>query len=102
MKGSAKAIKAGEKACKGKMPLEVKEEFSGESDLLEDQAKMVAELPEYEKRSAQDSSFVAGQLAALVYERSLPEDEFALYGYQGCVYSLAKVLEKRIASAKSP
>jgi hypothetical protein len=96
VKGSGKAIKAGERACKGKTPLEVREEFIEESDLLEDQAKMVAELEKFEGASNQTSSFVAGQLGALVYERSLPEG-IARYGYQGCVYSLAQVLEGQLA-----
>ncbi len=72
VKGSAQAIEAGERACKGKTPLQVKQRFIDGSDLLDEQA-------------------------ALVYESSLPEDELAGYGYQGCIYSLAKGLEKRLA-----
>jgi hypothetical protein len=97
VKGSAKAIKKGEKACKGKTSLEVREEFIGESELLDDQAKMVAELPKFEKTAAKNSSFVAGQLGALVYEGTLPKNAIAGYGYQGCVYQLAKGVEKRLA-----
>jgi hypothetical protein len=97
VKGSAKAIKAGEKACDGRTPLEVREEFVDESNLLEAQAEAVAELPKYEKQEAMNESFPAGQLAALVYERSLPEDKLAQFGYQGCVHSLAKGLEQRLA-----
>jgi hypothetical protein len=97
VKGSARAIRRGERACRGKRPIEVREEFIGESDLLEDQAKMVAEMQKYEGRYREDSSFVAGQLAALVYERTLPKNELATFGYQGCVYSLAKVVERRLA-----
>jgi hypothetical protein len=101
VKGSGQAIEKGEKACKGKTPLEVREEFIGESDLLEDQEKMVEEMGKFEKRSSQDASFVAGQLAALVYEGTLPADELAQFGYQGCVYSLAKVLERQLAPPQS-
>lgn len=97
VKGSAKAIKKGKAVCKGKRPVEVKEEFIGESDLLPEQAKAVAEIEKYEKRYRTDSSFVAGQLAALVYEQALPNEELAVYGYQGCVYSLAQVLKQRLA-----
>jgi hypothetical protein len=97
VKGSGKAIKAGEKACRGMTPLEVREAFIGESNLLEPQAEMVAELPKFEKQEAENGSFPAGQLAALVYERSLPEDKLAQFGYQGCVYSLAKGAERRLA-----
>jgi hypothetical protein len=97
IKGSGKAIKKGEEACKGKTPLEVREEFIAESDLLEPQAEVVEELPKYEKTVAENASFAAGQLGALVYERSLPEDELAQFGYQGCVYSLAKVVEQKLA-----
>ncbi len=97
LKGSAKAIETGEKACNGKTPLEVREEFIDESNLLEAQAEAVAELPKYEKQEATNGSFAAGQLAALVYERSLPEDKLAIFGYQGCVYSLARGVERRLA-----
>jgi hypothetical protein len=100
IKGSAKAIEQGERVCRGKRPIEIREEFIAESDLLPDQAEIVAELGKYEERYRSDPSFVAGQLAALVYERTLPEDELAMYGYQGCVYSLAKVLEQRLAPEK--
>jgi hypothetical protein len=96
VKGSAKAVKAGERACKGKTPLEVREEFIGESKLLEEQAKMVAELPKFERALARSSSFVAGQLGALVYERTL-DPRIAHFGYEGCVYSLAKAAERKLA-----
>ena len=99
MKGSAAAIKAGERTCKGKTPLEVAEEFAGESKLSAEQSKMVAKLPEFEKTSSQSTDFVAGQLGALVYEATLSEP-IATYGYQGCVYSLARRLERRLAPHK--
>jgi hypothetical protein len=97
VKGSAAAIERGEEVCIGKRPIEIREEFIDESDLLPDQAEAVAELGKYEKRYEEDASFVAGQLAALVYERTLPEDELAMFGYQGCVYALSQVLKRRLA-----
>jgi hypothetical protein len=96
VEGSEEAIRAGEKACRGKTPLQVREEFIEESDLLEQQAELVDELPELEKSAATNAGFVIGQLGALVYERTLPE-EVARFGYQGCVYSLALVLERKLA-----
>jgi hypothetical protein len=91
---SAKVIKAGERACKGKTPLEVREEFIAESDLSEDQAEAVSELEKYEENPS--PNFVAGQLGALVYENALPE-KVARYGYQGCVYSLSLGLKRELA-----
>jgi hypothetical protein len=96
VKQSAQAIRAGERACSGKTPLQVREEFIEESDLLEPQAEMVAELPKLEKSAARNGAFITGQLGALVYERTLDE-RIARYGYQGCVYSLARVIEDRLA-----
>jgi hypothetical protein len=96
VKGSAEAIRAGERACRGKTPLEVKEEFIAESDLLESQEESVAELPELEASAAKNAAFVTGQLGALVYERTLPE-RLARYGYQGCVYSLSLVIKRNLA-----
>jgi hypothetical protein len=100
-KGSAKAIAAGEKACRGKSPVEVKEEFFAEANsrLLADQEKMINEIGRYEKRSRTEPSFTAGQLAAGTYEATLPE-AVAIYGYQGCVYSLAKGLKHELAQER--
>ena len=93
---SAEAIRAGERACRGKTPLEVREEFIGESDLLEPQAELVAELPKLERSAAENGAFITGQLGALVYERTLPA-RVARYGYQGCVYSLSRVVKRKLA-----
>jgi hypothetical protein len=95
-KGAAAAIEAGEKACQGKTPLQVKEEFSARAKLSSEQEKMVAQLPGFEKSSARNYSFAAGQIGALVYEASLPAAT-AAYGYRGCVYSLAQRLERKLA-----
>jgi hypothetical protein len=100
--GSAKAIRAGERACKGKTPLEVKQSFyaaateNGSLVPNSEEGKMIAELPKFEAQSAKSSSFVAGQLAADVYEATLPEAE-AGAGYQGCVYALALRLKRELA-----
>lgn len=100
-KGSAAAIAAGEKACIGKSPVEVKEEFFVEasSRLNADQEKMINEIGSYEKRSRTEPSFTAGQLAAGTYEATLPE-AVAIYGYQGCVYALAKGLKHELAQER--
>ena len=86
VKGSAKAIKTGERVCKHKTPVEIREEFIGESNLNEEQEKVVNELERYEKNPS--PSYPAGQLGALVYEMTLPETT-ANFGFQGCVYSLS-------------
>jgi hypothetical protein len=102
--GSAKAIAAGERACRGKSPVEVKEEFfaAARSRLLADQEKMIDEIGRFEQRSRTEPGFTAGQLAAGTYEATLPE-AVAIYGYQGCVYSLAKGLKRELAQGpKNP
>jgi hypothetical protein len=99
--GSRKAIGAGRKACKGKTPEEVRDEFLAEAEasglLNPGQKKMVAHIERYEKQAATTPDFVAGQLAAGVYEATLPE-QLRIAGYQGCVYELAQQLQKEIAN----
>ncbi len=97
VKGSAEAIKSGERECKEKTPLEVREEFIGESDLNEAQEEVVNELERYEKHPS--PSYPAGQLGALVYEKTLPE-ETADYGFQGCVYSLSLGVKRELEKGK--
>jgi hypothetical protein len=101
VKGSAKAIAAGEKACRGRSPVEVKEEFFAEasSRLNPGQETMIEEIGRYEKLSGTETSFTAGQLAAGTYEATLPE-AVAIYGYQGCVYSLARGLKHELAQGR--
>jgi hypothetical protein len=98
VKRSAAAIKAGEKACKEKTPTQVKAEFyaAAKPKLVPEQTKMVDRIATYESHSPTDPSFTAGQLAADVYQTTLPVAA-AQYGYQGCVYSLAQGLERRLA-----
>jgi hypothetical protein len=95
---SAAAIRAGEKACRGKTPLEVKQEFyaRASSNLLAGQKQMIAEIDRWAKRRKSDEGFTAGQLAADVYQATLPE-ELRRFGYQGCVYSLALRLKHELA-----
>jgi hypothetical protein len=95
VKGSANAIEAGEAACAGKTPVQVREQFIGSSDLSEDQIAAVARIEQYEKHPSY--SFPAGQLAALVYGKTLAESALADYGYQGCVHALARELEEKLA-----
>jgi hypothetical protein len=98
--GARGAIDAGRKACKGKTPQQVRDEFMAEADasglLNPGQRKMLANIAHYEKQAATTADFVAGQLAAGVYEDTLPE-ELRIAGYQGCVYELAQQLLKEIA-----
>lgn len=98
VKGSTVAIQAGIEACKGKTPVEVKEEFypSAKANLSSEQAKMIGRIGSFEAHYTTDANFTAGQLAADSYEATLPEGT-ATYGYQGCVYSLARGLERKIA-----
>jgi hypothetical protein len=96
--GAAAAIATGERACAGKTPLEVKEEFHAAAGphLEAEQAKMIARIGAYEGPAATDPGFVAGQLAADVYAATL-EEEAAQAGYRGCVHALARGLERRLA-----
>jgi hypothetical protein len=96
VKGSGRAIKRGERACRGKSPLEVKERFIAESKLLPEQREIVGKLAHYESTPA-TADFVPGQLAALVYEGTISAKSLAGYGYRGCIYSLARGLEHKLA-----
>lgn len=97
--GAQAAIEAGRHACKGKTPAQVRDEFLAEAkasgQLNPGQEKMLAEIGHFEKQSDVTPDFVAGQLAAGVYEATLPE-QWRISGYQGCVYELARQLEKEL------
>jgi hypothetical protein len=94
--GAEAAIKAGRKACRGKTPIEVREAFIDSAKGFDpDQEKMLEELPKYEKQSGNSPDFAAGQLAAGVYQATLPELQ-ATAGYQGCVYELALQLRREL------
>lgn len=101
--GAAKAIAVGRKACKGKTPVEVREEFISAAEagggLSEGQKEMVGELDKYEKQASGSPNFAAGQLAAGVYEATLPE-KLMIAGYQGCVYELALQLRRELTQKK--
>jgi hypothetical protein len=92
--GSQEAIEAGEAACEGKTPTQVKQEFIANSELSADQRQALGQLGRAEAKPSGD--FAAGQLAALVYEGTLEGAE-GEYGYRGCVYALARGLERELA-----
>jgi len=94
--GAAKAIDKGEEACRNKSPREVEEEFLPAADLKPEEAKLASKLPAYEKQADEDPNFVAGQLAALVYERGLAE-RAQTAGFRGCIYSLARHFEEELS-----
>lgn len=87
------AIEAGEAACEGKTPLQVKEEFYGQAEAQFDSAQkaMIEEIEAYEDKASRDLSYAAGQLGAVVYEKSLPEGERS-GGFRGCAFVLARGL----------
>ena len=93
VRGSGTAIKAGERECRAKTPVEVREEFIGESDLSKEQEELVKDLESYE--GSPSPSYPAGQLGALVYENTLPE-QTAGFGFQGCIYSLSIVVKREL------
>jgi hypothetical protein len=97
VKHSGQAIKKGERSCKGKTPLQVKEEFLSKSKLLPEQKRMVAKLAHYESLPA-TPDFVPGQLAALVYEGTVSNKALANYAYRGCIFSLVRRLEHKLAA----
>jgi hypothetical protein len=98
VKRSGPAIHAGIVACKGKTPTELKKQFyaAAKRNFSPEQVKMIDRIASFESRASTDASFTAGQLAADVYQATLPA-EVSEYGYEGCVYALAQGLEKRLA-----
>jgi hypothetical protein len=102
VKRSAAVIKAGEKACSGKTPSEVKDTYypiaieKGKLEAKGEEAKMIARIGSYEASASKSASFTSGQLGADAYQATLPA-AIAQYGYQGCVYALAKRLEGELA-----
>jgi hypothetical protein len=97
--GAMKAIEAGRRACRGKTPTQVRDEFmaaaKNSGELNEGQEQMLSELPHFEKQARTSPDFAAGQLAAGVYEATLTE-RMARSGYQGCVYELALQLRREL------
>jgi hypothetical protein len=94
--GSGEAIRDGEAACEGKTPEELVSELRSRSDLSEDQRQALENLGRAEESPGPD--FVAGQLAAMVYEGTLAEGELASYGYRGCVHALAEGLKGELGA----
>jgi hypothetical protein len=94
-------IKQGQKACKGKTPSQVVDEFlpaaEENKDYDKQQLELISEIGSYEENPTSD--FAAGQIAAGVYEATLPELQ-QRSGYQGCVYELALHLRRELASSK--
>ena len=99
--GSASALEAGKRACQGKTPLQVKEEFisAARANLSSEQMELISKLASYQRRSRTDPSFAAGQLGATVYSMSLPESQQS-DGFKGCVYELAQKLTREISGSK--
>jgi hypothetical protein len=99
--GSAAAIRAGERACAKKTPLEVKEAFypvavsTGRLDPESERGKLIASIGKFEAQVKSEVSFVAGQLAADAYRETL-RPSLASSGYEGCVYALATELERKL------
>jgi hypothetical protein len=101
--GSAAAIRAGKRACAGKTPLEVKEDFypvaveMGRIDPESPSGKMIAGIRRLDLKS--EASFIAGQLAADAYKATL-RPSLASSGFEGCVYALATELERKLLAAE--
>jgi hypothetical protein len=100
--GAAKAIAAGRAACRGKTPVEVRDEFmaaaEAEAGLNEGQKEMLVEIARFEEQARHSPNFAAGQLAAGVYEATLPELK-RMAGFRGCVYELALQLRHELAKS---
>jgi hypothetical protein len=102
--GAAKSIAAGRKACRGKTPEQVRDEFmaaaEAEAGLEEGQKALLAEFDKFEEQKLHSPNFAAGQLAAGVYEATLPELQRRA-GFRGCVYELAVQLRRELAKGGS-
>jgi hypothetical protein len=102
VRGSEAEVRAGERACDGKTPLEVKETYfpvaveSGRIDPESPRGRTIEEIERFEEHVTEEPSFPAGQLAATAYRETRPP-RLATYGARGCVYALAKTLERRLS-----
>jgi hypothetical protein len=103
VKGSEAAIEAGERACAGKTPLEVKETYfqiaveRGRIDPESPEGRTIEEIERFEARVTEEPSFAAGQLATAAYRETRPA-RLANFAGRGCIYALAKALERRVSS----
>jgi hypothetical protein len=94
VKGSAVAIREGEESCAGKTPAEIREEYVPKSDLDSFQREEAGRIEGYEKNPT--FNFPAGQIAASIYEKSLPKSSLKNFGFQGCVYALSEGLKAQL------
>lgn len=97
------AVRAGQQACLGKTPLEIRAEYLDDAvqnglDLTSPRGTMFKQPQNFRQPFRPGSSFASGQLAAGVYEETLPESS-ASYGFQGCVYELAREQARRMKRA---
>lgn len=99
MSGSAQAIKRGRRACEAKTPRQIVKRFGPEARLSNEQRRALAQLERAEAHPGPD--FVAGQLAAMVYEGTLA-GQTARFGYEGCVYALALGAGARPGGGSAP
>jgi hypothetical protein len=105
VRGSEAEVRAGESACAGKTPLEVKETYfpiaveRGRLDPESPQGRTIEEIESFEKRVTEEPSFAAGQLAAAAYRETRPL-RLATYGARGCIYALARALERRLTEPR--
>ena len=92
-------IEAGQKACRGKTPAQVAGKYMPQARAADavspEQEELVDQLGSYESNPTSD--FAAGQIAAGIYEATLPELQ-QRSGYQGCVYELALQLRQELAN----
>lgn len=100
--GSRAAVRAGERACAGKTPVEVKETYfpiaveRGRIEPGSPEADTIEEIDSFESRVTEEPSFAAGQLATTAYRETKPRRLASFYG-RGCIYALAKELERRVS-----
>jgi hypothetical protein len=103
-RGERAALRAGQRACRGKTPLQIRNEYldqatsSGSLDLDSPQGELVSDLANFRFEPNEGPSFATGQLAAGIYEATLREAT-ANAGFQGCVYELARVQVRRMRRA---
>lgn len=99
--GQVAAIRAGQKACEGKRPLQVRAEYLDEAtaggtlDLDSPEGELVSDPKRFRTLPGTTPDFPAGQLGADVYAATVPQ-AVAQSAYKGCVYELARVQARRL------
>jgi hypothetical protein len=102
VRGAVAAVRSGERDCAGKTPTEVKETYfpvaveMGRLDPDSPEGRTIEEIGRFESNVTEEPSFPAGQLATASYRETKPRRLAAFYG-RGCVYALAKALERRVS-----